>query len=336
MDKYLERSLASKCKGNLIVFDAFTKADSVINNPKYDKIICSVSGGADSDVMTDIIHTVDVENKVTYVWFNTGLEYQATKDHLDYLESRYYIKINRERAIKPIPLCCKEYGQPFMSKMVSSMINTLQKHDFKFEDKSYEELIEEYPKISGCIKWWCNKYHYDDSVYNINYNRWLKEFIIANPPKFKISSLCCKYAKKDVSHKLITDTNCDLIITGIRKNEIGIRSAVYSNCYTVNESGADSYRPLFWMTDTDRRFYEKGFNIKHSDCYEKWGFKRTGCVGCPYNSFVFENLRIASKYEPWLITACNKVFKESYDYTKQYKEFKRDMDDKEKGLRKLF
>lgn len=83
MSKYLDNILA-KCRGNLAIFDAFTKADSVINSPKYSNIMCSISGGADSDVMLDMIHRVDVDDKVRYVWFNTGLEYQATKDHLKY------------------------------------------------------------------------------------------------------------------------------------------------------------------------------------------------------------------------------------------------------------
>lgn len=44
MDKYIE-NLLLKCKGNLAVFDAVTKADSIINSPKYNNIMCSVSGG---------------------------------------------------------------------------------------------------------------------------------------------------------------------------------------------------------------------------------------------------------------------------------------------------
>ena len=103
MSKYLDNIL-ELCRENFVVYDAFVKADSVINNPKYNNIMCSISGGADSDVMLDLVHKVDMDNKVKYVWFNTGLEYQATKDHLEYLESRYHIKIERVRAIKPITL----------------------------------------------------------------------------------------------------------------------------------------------------------------------------------------------------------------------------------------
>lgn len=42
--------------------------------------------------MLDIIHNTDDIGKVTYYWINTGLEYQATKEHLDELEKKYGIR----------------------------------------------------------------------------------------------------------------------------------------------------------------------------------------------------------------------------------------------------
>ena len=88
----------------------------------YNKIFCSVSGGSDSDLILDICHKCDKDNKVSYGWFDTGLEYQATKDHLKYLEQKYDITIERIPPKLPIPLSCKKYGEPFYSKFVSEMI----------------------------------------------------------------------------------------------------------------------------------------------------------------------------------------------------------------------
>ena len=85
---------------------------------EYDEILCSVSGGADSDVMLDLFCRFD-KSKVTFVFFDTGLEYEATKEHLKYLEDKYDIKINVIKAKKPIPLTCRDYGQPFLSKQIS-------------------------------------------------------------------------------------------------------------------------------------------------------------------------------------------------------------------------
>ena len=42
----IERVL-EKTKGSLIISDAFTKADSILNHKGYKNISCSVSGGAD-------------------------------------------------------------------------------------------------------------------------------------------------------------------------------------------------------------------------------------------------------------------------------------------------
>jgi 3'-phosphoadenosine 5'-phosphosulfate sulfotransferase (PAPS reductase)/FAD synthetase len=81
---------------NQTIVDNFVRAYDIINNKGYKSIICSISGGSDSDVMLDIIHKVDKDNKVRYVFFDTGLEYKATKEHIVYLENRYNIKVEKE------------------------------------------------------------------------------------------------------------------------------------------------------------------------------------------------------------------------------------------------
>lgn len=99
--------LIKDCPKNQTILDNLIRAWAIINKPIYKKIVCSISGGSDSDIMLDIIWRCDKDNKVDYVWFDTGLEYQATKDHLKYLEDKYGIEIIRQKAIKPIPLACK-------------------------------------------------------------------------------------------------------------------------------------------------------------------------------------------------------------------------------------
>ncbi|MFR2243721.1 MAG: phosphoadenosine phosphosulfate reductase family protein, partial [Anaerobutyricum soehngenii] len=101
--------LIKDCPKNQVILDNLIRAWAIINNPKYRKILCSISGGSDSDIMLDIVWKCDKDNKVDYVWFDTGLEYQATKDHLKYLEEKYNIKFICKKAIKPIPIVCKEY-----------------------------------------------------------------------------------------------------------------------------------------------------------------------------------------------------------------------------------
>ena len=331
-------------KDDINIVDSFAKADSVINNPRYKSILCSVSGGSDSDIMLDLIYRVDISKKVKYIWFNTGIEYQATKDHLDYLEEKYDIEIIRERAIKPIPITCREYGQPFLNKFVSEQISRLQKHNFKWEDRSYNELVKMYPKCKSAIKWFCNQYTKENnfekvSRFDIGYNKYLREFLIANPPNFRISSKCCYFAKKNVSKNLEKEYNADLQIVGVRQAEGGIRSTAYKNCYSINDKKVDTYRPIFWYKENTKERYEKKFNIIHSDCYKKYGFKRTGCCCCPYGRDLEEELKIINIYEPMLYRAVCNIFKDSYEYTRKYIEFVAKMkqqDEQIKGQRNIY
>ena len=49
---------------------------------QYNKILCSVSGGSDSDILIDLCQKFDDANKITYAFFDTGLEFRATKEHM--------------------------------------------------------------------------------------------------------------------------------------------------------------------------------------------------------------------------------------------------------------
>lgn len=104
--------LGEDYKGSEIILDSFVKANSIINNPKYNKIICSISGGKDSTIMLDLLWRVDGSKKIEYVYIDTGLEYAVIKEHLSYLEERYDIQIKRVHAKKPVPLAINISGQP--------------------------------------------------------------------------------------------------------------------------------------------------------------------------------------------------------------------------------
>lgn len=318
--------LLDTCPVNKTICDNMIRAWSIINRTDYKKILCSISGGADSDVMLDIIWKCDIHNKVDYVWFDTGLEYRATKDHLKYLENKYGIEIIRQKAIKAIPLSCKIHGQPFMSKHVSEMMYRLQSHGFQWEDKPFDDLYKKYPKCKSALMWWCNSHGTLNngkrlSSFNINYNRFLKEFIVQNPPQFKISGKCCNYAKKDVSHKVIKDNGYDLSIIGVRKAEGGVRASRYKSCFDEKVGQCDQYRPIFWYLDSDKSEYCAYFKISHSDCYSRYGLKRTGCCGCPFGKDYQNELNIVKQFEPRMYNGICNIFKDSYEYTKRYREF---------------
>lgn len=314
-DEY--KSLLASLPHNPVIFDGFVKAHSMICTDKFNRIVCSVSGGSDSDLIVDICSRLDKPN-IEYMYYDTGLEYQATKDHLDYLEEKYGISIKRIRAKYPVPLAVKKVGQPFISKQVSEYIYRLQRYDFKWEDKPFEVLIKKYPKCVSALKWWCNYKGNDGkpSMFNINRNKWLKEFLIENPPSFAISNRCCDLAKKQTASSMIDAETLNII--GTRKAEGGQRAG-HKTCATFGHINV--YRPIFWYSQNDKEEYEQFANIKHSACYTEYRLKRTGCAGCPFGrDFEFE-LKVLEDYEPKLYKAVCNIFKDSYEYTRKYREF---------------
>jgi 3'-phosphoadenosine 5'-phosphosulfate sulfotransferase (PAPS reductase)/FAD synthetase len=314
----------SERAGNIIIFNSFLKTAPKIETKH--NIICSISGGSDSDIMLDILARLDTDKKIIYVFFDTGIEYQATKKHLAELETKYNIKIERIKAIKPVPAGCKQYGLPFWSKYVSEQIERLQRAGFTWEDKPFEELITQYPKCKSALKWWCNL-HGENSRFNIAYISGLKEYMTAYPPTFRISNKCCKGAKKDNAKYCLLKYAADLNIVGIRKAEGGVRSAAYKSCFDLAKDGEgwDNYRPIFYYTDKDKAEYEQLFNVVHSECYTKYGLTRTGCAGCPFGKDFEKELVIIQEHEPQLYKAVNAIFGESYEYTRRFYQFRKQL-----------
>ena len=67
---------------------------------QHPNAICSYSGGADSDILIDLIERArELFNlpPVKYVFFNTGLEMKATKDHVKATAEKYGVEIEEVR-----------------------------------------------------------------------------------------------------------------------------------------------------------------------------------------------------------------------------------------------
>lgn len=292
----------------------------------------SISGGSDSDVMMDVIQALDPptnypDSEIHYIWFDTGLEYTATKRHLDDLEIKYGVTIERRKAKMPVPLGCKTYGLPFLSKRVSQYISRLQANGFQWEDEPFDVLWARYPNCKAALRWWCNEWG-PDSQLNIDRHRLLKEFMIANPPDFAISDGCCKGAKKDVAHAYIREIGATINIVGIRKAEGGARATVYTSCFSEpgHKGDAAQFRPLFYLTDEDKAHYCEVRGVTHSDLYEKYGFIRTGCACCPFGSRFEDELLMTEAIDPGLAKAARNIFGPAYDYIRAYRQYKAEYD----------
>lgn len=320
------------------ILDMYAKAWTQVQ--AHDRIFAAISGGSDSRIMMHMLYHLDPEKKVTYGYFDTGMEYEATKRHLSELEELYGVEIQRIPPVLPIPTTCRKYGIPFWSKHVSECMYRLQKHGFQWEDEPFEVLLKRYPDCKSALMWWCDAKpklkNGGLGALNISYTPWLKEFIIKNPPRFRISAKCCSKAKKEPAAKYIAANDFDLSVQGVRKAEKGVRSQTYTSCFTPNKNGAaDEYRPLFWLTDADKQEYKDHYGLRYSDCYEVWGMTRTGCPGCPFGKNFDQELELMQQYEPKFYKAALNIFGPAYEYTREYLAYraKRNQESKAERLR---
>ena len=160
---------------------------------QHPKAICSYSGGADSDILIDLIETareiVPSLPKVDYVFFNTGLEMKAIKDHVRETAEKYNLNIIKVKPkesiaqairgreltkgamfmVRPevnIVQATRRFGLPFVSKIMSQGLGEWQKKNVPLaiaeeyeqaEDKQTkrQELKERYPNCETVINFLC-------------------------------------------------------------------------------------------------------------------------------------------------------------------------------------
>jgi 3'-phosphoadenosine 5'-phosphosulfate sulfotransferase (PAPS reductase)/FAD synthetase len=309
---------------------------------QYPNAICSYSGGSDSDIMLHLIETVrKIFNlpPVQYCFFNTGLEMDAIKRHVRKMEELYGVTITEHRPKKNIVQATREYGQPFVSKIMSAGLEGIQKKSIPLsiaaeyanaEDKAAKraELKERYPKCESTINFLCGCNSAGeprpDIQLVINSSKYMLDFIIDNPIPFKVSNKCCTYCKKNLAHSVQKDF--DMVITGERRDEGGMRSVPRkdntSMCFSETADGKYRLRPLFYVSDADKQWYKDYYKIRYSDAYEVYGLTRTGCCGCPISAKAVEDLEKIRPFEPNLVKAAWNVFGDSYRYRQQYNEYK--------------
>lgn len=309
---------------------------------QHPKAICSYSGGSDSDIMIDLIERTRKMFElppIKYVFFNTGLEMKATKDHVKATAEKYGVEIEECRPKVSIIKAARTYGIPFVSKIMSQGLGDWQKKGVPLsiaqeydeaEDKAAKrkELKERYPKCESLINFLCCCNSAGEPRPNIqlviNSSKYMRDFIGEFPPDFQVSAKCCDYCKKQVAHHIQKDY--DMIITGERRAEGGMRSVPRKDnttlCFSETSSGQYRLRPLYYVTDKDKQWYKEYYDIRYSDAYEVYGMKRTGCCGCPISYRAVDDLELIRPYEPNVVKAAWNIFGKSYEYRRKYNAYK--------------
>lgn len=314
---------------------------------QHPNAICSYSGGADSDILIDLIErTRKIFTSlppVKYCFFNTGLEMKATKDHVKATAEKYGVEIEECRPKINIVKSTREHGIPFVSKIMSQGLEGWQKKGIPLsiadeyaeaEDKAAKrkELKERYPKCESLINFLCCCNSAGEPRPNIqlviNSSKYMLDFIREYPPDFKISAKCCDYCKKQLAHNV--QKPYEMIITGERRDEGGMRSVPRSEqwnetntmCFSETADGKFRFKPLYYVSDKDKAWYKEHYGIKYSDAYEVYGLTRTGCCGCSISYKAVDDLEKIRPYEPNVVKAAWNIFGKSYEYRKKYNEYK--------------
>lgn len=309
---------------------------------EHPNAICSYSGGADSDILIDLLERTRQAfglPPVHYVFFNTGLEMQATKDHVKATAEKYGVEIQTAKPKISIVKAARTIGIPFVSKIMSGGLSEWQKKGVPLEiseeyqnaeDKAAkrQELRERYPRCETLINFLCccnsAGEPRPDIQLVINSSRYMLDFIREQPPCFKISAECCNYCKKQLAHSIQKDY--EMVITGERRDEGGMRSVPRKDntamCFTETADGSFRLRPLYYVTDSDKAWYKHMFKIRYSDAYEVYGLTRTGCCGCPISHKATKDLDLIRPYEPNVVKAAWNIFGDSYRYRAAYNAYK--------------
>lgn len=309
---------------------------------EHPKAILSYSGGSDSDIMIDVVERVRRLYSlpdIKYVFFNTGLEMEATKRHVRETAEKYGVEIETVKPEISIVTAARKYGIPFVSKIMSGGLSEWQKKGVPLsiadeyneaEDKAAKraELKARYPRCESLINFLCCCNKDGEPRPNIqlviNSSRYMLDFIRENPPQFKISAKCCDYCKKQPAHRV--QKGYEMVVTGERRDEGGMRSVPRKDntamCFSETGDGQFRLKPLYYVSDADKAWYKGKYGIQYSDAYEVYGLSRTGCCGCPISYKAVDDLEMIRPYEPNLVKAAWNVFGDSYRYRMEYNQYR--------------
>lgn len=290
------------------LFNGVKEAMSRIIN-QYDltqgSIYLSFSGGKDSTVLAHLIMMLDLPTKIPFVFANTGIEMDAT---LRFVKNFPYENIVIVKPTKPFGKILKDYGKPALSKLKSDMISTYQKHlDEPFKTSRARQLISgqrerNFEVVEGRVS---------QKLAN-------KHFHFLHPDtEFKVANKCCFYMKKEPFRLFEMEIEAKGSFNGVRRAEGGTRALMYQTCVQVKQKKGKPFHfsmPIIDWSDEMVEEFIKAHNISLSDAYEKYGMKRTGCIGCPYGKNLEHELKILHDFEPQRYKATMHWLKDVYMY----------------------
>lgn len=270
--------------------DRITKIKSI--NERYgleNNAYLSFSGGKDSTVLHYLIDEALPNNNIPRVYINTGIEYQMVVQFVKKLaaEDKRIIIINPKQNIRDM---LEENGYPFKSKEHSLYLSVYQNSG---NSKSVTKYLNRIDSRFACPD-------------NLRY-QFSKDF------KLKVSNRCCYKLKKDIAKNYQRESNRNITITGMRKEEGGLRSGI-KGCTIFAEDRLEKFHPLLPLDENFIQWYVESRKIKLSELYyPPYNFKRTGCLCCPYSIDLQNQLDVLALYLPNERKRAEIIWKPVYD-----------------------
>ena len=255
----------------------------------------SFSGGKDSTVILALIKMCEdvltiPKNSIPAVFSNTGVEMGVTIDFVKWVKENWYSNVQIIRPEKSFDWVMKNEGKPLKSKMRAKDLH--QWHYGKRSDKLLLLLI-----LRGQYgnDHFANKHVLADKDMHMIHD----DFPI------KMSHKCCDYLKKKPFEMYAKDNGMLGCLQGVRVSEGGARDSAYNGrlakggkpCTWIKH-GVIQKAPIIEWTEEDVDDFIEKYNVPVSKAYTEFGFRRTGCMACPFALDVDKNLEYLFYHEP--------------------------------------
>lgn len=258
------------------------------------KCYVSFSGGKDSTVLLALIKLCEEvytipENAIPAVFSNTGIELGVTVDFVKWVKENYYHNVQIIRPAVSFDYVLKTKGKPIKSKLKSEYLSRW--HRGRRTPCVMQNLILGKTN-TGKDTWKLKLSDKDMHMIHDNFN-------------IPISERCCKFLKKDPFKQYEESTDVKGFCTGLRAGEGGARELNATTrvknggkICTYISHGKISKAPIIDWTDEDIEEFIKRYNVPLSEAYTKYGFRRTGCMCCPYSRNIANDLKYLYYHEP--------------------------------------
>ena len=215
-----------------------------------------------------------------------------TVEFVKWVKENWYSNVQIIKPDVSFDWVLKNKGKPIKSKLKSQYIRSW--HSGNRGETIFRNLISGVTK-SGNKEWKLKMSDKDMHMLHDDFN-------------IKISESCCADLKKKPFKRYVKANGIRGQMTGIRGNEGGarelnLRARLYDNetakpCTVIDKHGFIKKSPLIDWTDSDVNEFVEKYNVPLSKAYTEFGFRRTGCMLCPFSQQLTSDLKYLFDHEP--------------------------------------